>query len=59
MRTLLHATANRCTPIAGTITLLEELAAAGVHLYLLSNMPVSTFEFLVKHHNSSLTSSTW
>jgi HAD superfamily hydrolase (TIGR01509 family) len=28
----------------------EDLVAAGVHLYLLSNMPVSTFEFLVKRH---------
>jgi 2-haloacid dehalogenase len=28
--------------------MLEELAAAGVNLYLLSNMPVSTFDFLIK-----------
>lgn len=49
-RTLIHATRESLTPIAGTITLLEELAAAGVHLYLLSNMPVSTFDYLVQHH---------
>jgi len=49
-RTLIHATRESLKPIAGTITLLEELAAAGVHLYLLSNMPVSTFEYLVQHH---------
>jgi HAD superfamily hydrolase (TIGR01509 family) len=30
--------------------MLETLASAGIHLYLLSNMPVSTFEYLVKHH---------
>ena len=40
--------AIRCSPIAGTIQLVEDLAAAGVHLYLLSNMPVSTFEYLVE-----------
>jgi HAD superfamily hydrolase (TIGR01509 family) len=28
----------------------EKLAAAGVRLYLLSNMPVSTFEHLRQHH---------
>ena len=49
-RTLIHATRESLTPIAGTIKLVEELAAAGVHLYLLSNMPVSTFEYLVQHH---------
>jgi HAD superfamily hydrolase (TIGR01509 family) len=50
MRTL-FATANESLhPIHGTIELLEELATAGIHLYLLSNMPVSTYEFLVKRH---------
>jgi putative hydrolase of the HAD superfamily len=50
MRTL-FATANASLrPIPGTIQLLEELAATGVNLFLLSNMPVSTYEFLVKHH---------
>jgi putative hydrolase of the HAD superfamily len=49
-RTLIHATRESLTPIAGSVELLEKLAAAGVHLYLLSNMPVSTFEYLVKQH---------
>ena len=49
-RALIHATRESLLPIAGTIKLVEELAAAGVHLYLLSNMPVSTFEYLVQHH---------
>lgn len=47
-RTLLHATRESLRPIPGTIHLLDELSAAGVHLYLLSNMPVSTFGYLVK-----------
>lgn len=47
----LFATANASlTPIPGSIQLLEELAAGGIHLYLLSNMPVSTYEYLVRHH---------
>jgi putative hydrolase of the HAD superfamily len=45
-RTLIRETRASLTPIDGTIQLLEELAGAGVHLYLLSNMPVSTFEYL-------------
>jgi HAD superfamily hydrolase (TIGR01509 family) len=49
-RTLIHATRESLRPIPGTIMLVEDLAAAGVHLYLLSNMPVSTFEYLVKQH---------
>src|SRR3954453_21848087 len=34
VRRLLRATAESLRPIDGTIRLLEELAAAGVHLYL-------------------------
>jgi HAD superfamily hydrolase (TIGR01509 family) len=49
-RLLIHATRESLTPIEGTIRLVEELAAAGIHLYLLSNMPVSTFDYLIKHH---------
>lgn len=49
-RTLIHATRESLRPIEGTIRLLEELAAGGVRLYLLSNMPVSTFEYLRGHH---------
>jgi len=49
-RELIHATRESLSPIAGTIELVEDLAAAGVHLYLLSNMPVSTFEYLIQHH---------
>lgn len=47
-RTLIRATRESLTPIAGTIALLEDLARAGVHLYLLSNMPVSTFDYLTR-----------
>jgi HAD superfamily hydrolase (TIGR01509 family) len=50
VRELLRATAESLQPIAGTIQLLEDLAAAGVHLYLLSNMPESTFNVLVQRH---------
>jgi putative hydrolase of the HAD superfamily len=49
-RTLIHATRESLMPIPGTIQLVEDLADAGVNLYLLSNMPVSTFEYLVQHH---------
>jgi putative hydrolase of the HAD superfamily len=51
MRTLLETANASLHPIAGTIRLVEELAASGVHLYLLSNMPVSTFEYLVERHD--------
>lgn len=47
VRTLLQTARESLHPIAGTIQLLEELAAADLNLYLLSNMPVSTFEYLV------------
>jgi HAD superfamily hydrolase (TIGR01509 family) len=43
---LIRATRESLKPIAGTIRILDDLAAAGIHLYLLSNMPVSTFEYL-------------
>ena len=46
-RRLIHATRESLKPIQGTIELLDDLATAGVKLYLLSNMPVSTFEYLV------------
>jgi len=49
-RTLIHATRESLRPIEGTIRMVEKLAAAGVRLYLLSNMPVSTFEYLRQHH---------
>lgn len=48
---LLRATAESLTPIDDTIRLLEDLAAARIRLYLLSNMPVSTFEFLIERHS--------
>ncbi len=51
VRELMRATAESLRPIEGTMRLLEDLAAAGMHLYLLSNMPVSTFNFLVEHHS--------
>ena len=49
-RALIHATREALTPIEGTVHLLEQLVDAGVHTYLLSNMPVSTFDYLVQHH---------
>jgi putative hydrolase of the HAD superfamily len=49
-RLLIRATREALEPIPGTVALLEDLAAAGVHLYLLSNMPVSTFEYLRTRH---------
>ena len=49
-RTLIHATRESLRPIEGTVRLVEDLVAAGVHLYLLSNMPVSTFEYLIEQH---------
>ncbi len=48
---LLRATADSLQPIDGTIRLLEDLAAARVRLYLLSNMPVSTFEILIERYS--------
>jgi putative hydrolase of the HAD superfamily len=50
VRTLLRATAESLRPIDGTIRLLEDLAGIGVNLYLLSNMPESTFNILVSRH---------
>jgi HAD superfamily hydrolase (TIGR01509 family) len=50
MRELLRTANDSLRPIAGTVKLLDDLAAAGVPLYLLSNMPVSTYEFLTAKH---------
>jgi HAD superfamily hydrolase (TIGR01509 family) len=50
VRRLIRVTAESLTPIAGTIRLLEDLAKGGVHLFLLSNMPESTYEILIKRH---------
>ena len=50
MRTLLQTANESLHPIAGTVTLVEDLAAAGVNLYVLSNMPVSTYEYLTRKH---------
>jgi len=47
---LIRATAESLRPIDGTIQLLEDLARAGIHLYLLSNMPLSTFDILSQRH---------
>lgn len=49
-RALIHATRESLAPIPGTIRLVEDLARAGIHLYLLSNMPASTFDYLAKQH---------
>jgi len=43
---LMRAARESLVPIEGTIKLVEDLAAAGVHLYLLSNMPASTYDYL-------------
>jgi HAD superfamily hydrolase (TIGR01509 family) len=50
-RALIHATRESLSPIPGTIRLVEDLADAGAHLYLLSNMPASTFDYLVQRHS--------
>jgi HAD superfamily hydrolase (TIGR01509 family) len=50
IRRLLRLTAESLRPIDGTVRLLEELAAAGIHLYLLSNMPEATFNVLVEQY---------
>ncbi len=47
---LLGVARESLTPIPGTIALVEELAAANVGLYVLSNMPESTFEYLMERH---------
>jgi putative hydrolase of the HAD superfamily len=49
-RELLETTRDSLQPIPGTLRLVEDLAAAGTHLYLLSNMPASTYEFLSRKH---------
>jgi len=49
-RALIHATRESLRPIEDSVHMVEKLAAAGVHLYLLSNMPVSTFDYLVQQH---------
>jgi putative hydrolase of the HAD superfamily len=45
---LMRAACESLRPIDDTIKMLEELAAAGINLYLLSNMPVTTFDYLLK-----------
>ena len=50
MRALLQTANESLHPITGTVDLVEDLAAAGVHLYVLSNMPVSTYQFLTRKH---------
>jgi putative hydrolase of the HAD superfamily len=48
---LLRLSAESLRPIDGTIRLLEELAAGGVNLYLLSNMPEATYQTLIGRHD--------
>ena len=50
MRALLQTANESLHPIAGSVQLVEDLVAAGVHLYVLSNMPVSTYEYLTRKH---------
>jgi HAD superfamily hydrolase (TIGR01509 family) len=47
---LMRACADSLRPIDDTIRMLEQLAAGGINLYLLSNMPVSTYDFLIRKH---------
>jgi putative hydrolase of the HAD superfamily len=47
---LMRACAESLRPIDDTIRMLEQLAAGGINLYLLSNMPVSTYDFLIQKH---------
>jgi FMN phosphatase YigB (HAD superfamily) len=47
---LLEAVRHSLTPKAGTVELIEDLARRGVPLYCLSNMPSSTYAFLVERH---------
>jgi putative hydrolase of the HAD superfamily len=49
-RALIDATRESLRPIEGTMRIVDKLVEAGVHLYLLSNMPVSTFDYLVQQH---------
>lgn len=42
---------NSLTPIERTITMLERLESAGFSIYLLSNMPASTWEFLKEKYD--------
>jgi HAD superfamily hydrolase (TIGR01509 family) len=51
VRRLLRLTAESLRPIDGTIRLLEDLAAGGVNLFLLSNMPEATYEILIRRHD--------
>ena len=50
-RALILATRESLAPIPGTIELVEDLARAGVHLFVLSNMPTSTFDYLSQRHS--------
>jgi putative hydrolase of the HAD superfamily len=49
-RELIHATRESLAPIPGSVRLVDDLARAGVNLYLLSNMPASTYDYLSKKH---------
>ena len=49
-RALIDATRESLAPIPGSIRLVEDLARGGTHLYLLSNMPASTFDYLSRKY---------
>lgn len=47
---LIRAACESLRPIDGTIRMLEQLASGGINIYLLSNMPVPTFDYLIRKH---------
>ena len=48
--TLRHLDRELKQRVFGQDKAIEQLASNGVHTYLLSNMPVSTYDYLVKHY---------
>jgi putative hydrolase of the HAD superfamily len=51
MSALMQAVKDSLQPVPGTVDLLEELAARGIPLYCLSNMPATTADYLRQRHS--------
>lgn len=51
MRTLLRTTWESLQPVTETLAIVEELAARGVRLFILSNMAVSTWRYLSRRYS--------
>jgi putative hydrolase of the HAD superfamily len=51
MSALMQAVKDSLRPVPETVDLLEELAAQGVPLYCLSNMPATTADYLRQRHD--------